>query len=65
MGNELDLARGIIDQAAALTLKSEFGTSIQGAIVGGSQSVEGTVTRSLETVTMHLKNEDRVSETAM
>ena len=61
-GNELDLARGIIDQAAAFTLKSEFGTSIQGAIVGGSQSVEGTVTRSLETVTMHLKNEDRVSE---
>ncbi|MCH2387307.1 MAG: S8 family serine peptidase, partial [Opitutales bacterium] len=61
-GNEFDLARGITDQAGAFALESEFGASIQGAFVGESQSVEGMVTRSLETVRMHLKNEDRVSE---
>ena len=61
-GNEFDLARGIIDQAGTFTLESEFGASIQGVVVGGSHTVEGTVTRSLETVAIHLKNEDRISE---
>ena len=61
-GNELDLARGLIGQNGVFTLESESGASIRGEVLGGSHSVEGTVTRSPETERMHLKNENRVSE---
>ena len=61
-GGELDLARGTLDPEGAFSIESESGASIQGTVVGEAHSIEGTVTRSLETAALHLKNEDRVSE---
>lgn len=61
-GSELDLAKGVIDGEGVFDLESQSGAIVQGAVVGDSQSVSGSVTRAFETVSMRLKNEDRASE---
>jgi subtilisin family serine protease len=61
-GSELDLAKGALDGEGVFDLESQSGVILRGSVVGDSRLVSGSVTRSLETVSMHLKNENRVSD---